>query len=186
MVVILETSRLIFRTWQDQDLDLMLQINQDANVMEYFPGLQGLETTQNFIQKVRDHFDKFGFSLYAVVRKDNEEFIGFIGLMTVDFDAHFTPATEIGWRLGSKHWGLGFATEGAKAILDHSFRVIELPEIVSFTSKDNARSIRVMQKIGLKYNSMDDFDHPKLDTTSPLRQHVLYRLSRSHYLGELP
>ena len=104
--------------------------------------------------------------------------IGFTGLLIVDFKTHFTPATEIGWRLSSKHWGQGFAIEGAKAVLDYAFSELKIPEIVSFTAIGNTKSIRVMEKIGLHHKTDDDFDHPKLDDSSPLKKHVLYRLVR--------
>ena len=177
---------MILRTWHDEDLQPMLAINQDPKVMEYFPSLQELEMTKNFIAKVNAHFENHGYSLYATVRKDTNEFIGFIGLLMADFESHFTPATEIGWRLSSKHWGKGFATEGAKAVLDYAFRELKIPEIVSFTTAGNAQSIRVMQKIGLQHNESDDFDHPKLDDESPLKRHVLYRLSREKYMQGEP
>ena len=184
---ILETDRLILRTWIGEDLESMFSINQDPKVMEYFPSLQDLDMTKNFIDKVNAHFENHGYSLYAAVRKDTNEFIGFIGLLIADFESHFTSATEIGWRLSSNHWGQGFATEGAKAVLDYAFRKLKIPEIVSFTAAGNAKSIRVMQKIGLQHNEADYFDHPKLDDTSPLKRHVLYRLSREKYTqGESP
>ena len=182
---ILETDRLILRTWNDDDLQPMLAINQDPKVMEYFPSLQDVDMTKNFIDKVNAHFKNHGYSLYAAVRKDTNEFIGFIGLLIAEFESHFTPATEIGWRLSSSHWGQGFATEGAKAVLGYAFRELKIPEIVSFTAAGNAKSIRVMQKIGLQHNEVDDFDHPKLDDTSPLKRHVLYRLTKENYLRGL-
>ena len=182
MKIMIETDRLILRTWRESDLQQMLTINQDPKVMEYFPGLQDLEATTNFITKVNNHFDKPGYSLYATTRKDTSEFIGFIGLLIANFEAHFTPATEIGWRLSSKHWDKGFATEGAQAVLNHAFRELKIPEIVSFTAEGNAQSIKVMQKIGLRHHANDDFDHPKLEDTSPLKRHVLYRLSKEEYL----
>jgi len=185
MTTIIETERLILRTWKKEDTDPYFQINQDPKVIEYFPGLQDRETTKNFITKVNNHFDKHGYSLYATVRKDTNEFIGFIGLLIADFEAHFTQATEIGWRLSSKRWGKGFATEGAKAVLDYAFKELEIPEIVSFTAEGNAKSIKVMQKIGLQHNAGNDFDHPKLDDASPLKRHVLYRLTREDYLRGL-
>ena len=185
MSKIIETDRLILRTWHDDDLQPMLVINQDPKVMEYFPGLQDLEMTKKFIDKVNAHLENHGYSLYATVRKDTNEFIGFIGLLIADFESHFTPATEIGWRLSPHHWGQGFATEGAKAVLDFAFKELKIPEIVSFTAAGNAKSIRVMQKIGLQHNEADDFDHPKLDNTSPLKRHVLYRLIKEDYLRGL-
>ncbi|MFT5170330.1 MAG: RimJ/RimL family protein N-acetyltransferase, partial [Candidatus Marinamargulisbacteria bacterium] len=108
-------------------------------------------------------------------------FIGYVGLMRVDFEARFTPAVEIGWRLASAFWGNGYATEAAKAALDHGFNRLQLQEVVSFTTKSNMRSQRVMEKIGPKHTSEDDFDHPKLDADSPLSRHVLYRLTKNQY-----
>ncbi len=175
---ILETERLYLRTWSDADLPPMYKINQDPKVMQYFPSLQDLESTQHFIGKMRKHFDQYGYSLYATFRKDTNEFIGFIGLLTATFTAHFTPATEIGWRLASKHWGQGFATEGAQAVLNYAFSECNIPEIVSFTPTGNTKSRRVMEKIGLQHNSKDDFNHPNVDGHSPLKKHVLYRLPK--------
>lgn len=109
--------------------------------------------------------------------------IGFVGLFTATFQAHFTPAVEIGWRLSSKHWNQGYATEAAKAVLDYAFRKLDLNEVVSFTSELNKPSIRVMQKIGLHTTSEDDFDNPKVPLGSPLIRHVLYRLKRAEYLS---
>lgn len=168
-IKILETDRLILRTWRDEDLQQMLAINQDPKVMEYFPELQDLESTKKLIVRINSHFEKYGYTVYATIRKDSGEFIRFIGLFTPEFESHFTPATEIGWRLSSTHWGKGFATEGAKAALDYGFTRCGLKEIVSFTAAGNAKSIRVMQKIGLQHNEADDFDHPKLDDESPLK-----------------
>ena len=104
------------------------------------------------------------------------ECIGFIGLEHVDFVAHFTPAIEIGWRLGFDHWGKGYATEGAKAALQYGFETLKLEEIVSFTAKTNLRSQNVMKKIGMHHDPKEDFDHPKLPDGHPLQRHVLYRL----------
>ena len=182
---ILETDRLLLRTWDDHDLQPMLAINQDPKVMEYFPELQNLEATKKLIIRINNHFEKYGYTVYATERKDSSECIGFIGLFTPEFESHFTPTTEIGWRLSSKHWGQGFATEGAQAVLDYAFKELKIPEIVSFTAAGNAKSIRVMEKIGLQHNENDDFDHPKLDDDSPLKRHVLYRLRREKYLFKI-
>jgi RimJ/RimL family protein N-acetyltransferase len=180
----IETERLILRTWTDADIQPMYAINQDPRVMEYFPGLQDLATTKKFIEKVKKHDEQHGFSLYATVRKDHNEFIGFIGLYTVAFEAHFTPAAEIGWRLSSKHQGHGFATEGAQAVLDAAFNVHHLPEVVSFTVQENTKSTRVMEKIGLQHDPKDDFDHPNLADDSPLKRHVLYRITQAQYFAK--
>lgn len=174
----MQTNRLIIRTWEERDLNTLYQINQDPRVMEFFPHLPDWKETQQLFDKINEHQAIHGYSLYATERKDSGEMIGFVGLLTADFPAHFTPATEIGWRLGCKHWGQGFATEAASAILEYAFVQLKLSEIVSFTAEINLRSRRVMEKIGLHHDPKDDFDHPKLAKTSPLLRHVLYRLQK--------
>ena len=106
-------------------------------------------------------------------------FIGFIGLNVPSFDAPFTPCVEIGWRLAADCWGQGLATEGAHAIVRYGFETLGLNEFVSFTVPANARSRRVMEKLGMTHDPDDDFDHPRLPAGHPLRGHVLYRLNRS-------
>lgn len=181
---ILETDRLILRTWQPNDIMPMAAINQDPKVMEYFPALQGLESTKQLIKKFTRHFEENGYTFYAVELKTDHTFIGFVGLAIANFEAHFTPATEIGWRIAAKYWGKGYATEAAKAVLQYAFTMLNLEEVVSFTAMDNTRSRRVMEKIVLYHNPTDDFNHPKLDKNSPLRRHVLYRLKKDEYLKQ--
>jgi RimJ/RimL family protein N-acetyltransferase len=84
---------------------------------------------------------------------------------------------EVGWRLARAHWGKGYATEAARAALAFGFEQVGLNEIVSFTVPANTRSIAVMERLGMTRNPADDFDHPSLPEGSPLRRHVLYRLT---------
>lgn len=71
-------------------------------------------------------------------------FAGFVGLSVPRFEAHFTPAVEIGWRLAAEYWGRGYATEGARAVLAYGFETLHLDEIVAFTTSTNLASHRVM------------------------------------------
>jgi RimJ/RimL family protein N-acetyltransferase len=102
-----------------------------------------------------------------------------VGLSVPRFEAHFTPAVEIGWRLAQEHWGQGYATEGARSVLAFGFDELGLDEIVSFTTVANQRSKRVMERIGMTRDPADDFAHPLLEPGHRLRPHVLYRLSRA-------
>ena len=106
---------------------------------------------------------------------------GFIGPSHIPFEAHFTPAVEIGWRLAGAHWGRGYATEGARAALEAGFTQLGLSEIVAMTVPANARSRRVMERIGMTRDPADDFDHPRLADGDPLRRHVLYRISGARW-----
>lgn len=184
---ILVTERLILRTWKATDIPLMATISQDPLVMEYFPATQDLSVTQALIDRMNLHYEKYGYALFAVEIKSTREFIGFVGLNHLTFDIpHFTPGglpiVEIGFRLSSKHWGKGYATEAAKAVLHYGFTELKLNEIISFSVTSNRRSWNVMEKIGLHHSEADDFDHPKIEDNSPLKRHVLYRLTRDDYL----
>ena len=94
------------------------------------------------------------------------------------FEAHFTPAVEVGWRLARDAWGFGYASEAARAAVAVGFDEVGFDEIVSFTATGNVRSMRVMERIGMTHDPADDFDHPALAEGSPLRRHVLYRIAR--------
>ncbi len=173
----IKTNRLVLRQWQDSDLAPFAALNSDPRVREFFPGLQSREESDRDVKLVSDHIAKYGWGFWAVSLIETGEFIGFIGLEDVYFQAHFTPAVEIGWRLAFDYWGKGYATEGAKAVLKYGFETLRLDQIVSFTTRGNTRSRHVMEKIGMHHQAQDDFDHPKLPEGHPLRTHVLYRMS---------
>jgi len=184
--IILSTERLILRTWKPGDTPLMTAISSDPVVMEHFPAIQDNAATQTLIDHINQHYKKFGYAAYAVEIKDTHEFIGFVGLNhpsfeIPDFQPESLPIVEIAWRLSSKHWGKGYATEAARAVLHYAFTALNLHEIISFTVPANAKSRRVMEKIGLHHFEEDDFDHPKLEKNSPLKRHVLYRITRDNY-----
>ncbi len=175
---IIETDRLILRTWKTEDAEPYYQINQDPKVIEFLPGSITMMQAKDFISRMNDQGQEKGYTLWAAELKKNGDLIGFIGLNYTDWKAHFTPATEVGWRLGSQYWRKGYATEGAKACLAYGFKNVGLSEIVSFTVPENLRSIRVMEKIGMKRDITGDFAHPKLEPNHRLSKHVLYRISK--------
>jgi len=175
----LRTPRLLLREWRDDDLAAFATLTADPRVMEYlWPA-----SSDAMAARIRDHFSRCGFGFWAVQAMDSPSFIGFIGLETVTYEAHFTPAVQIGWRLFPAYWGKGYATEGAAAALDAGFGRFGLREIVSYTVPANARSQRVMQRLGMTHTSADDFDHPRIPAGHELRRHVLYRISRDGWRG---
>lgn len=151
-------------------------MNADPVVMEYYPSVLTRSESDAFVQRIEDHFDAEGFGLWAVEVTGTGAFAGYVGLWSATFDAHFTPAVEIGWRLRREVWGHGYATEAARVALDDGFHRVGLDEIVSFTSAINPRSRRVMAKLGMRHDPAGDFDHPLVAAPSPLRPHVLFRI----------
>jgi RimJ/RimL family protein N-acetyltransferase len=177
----LSTDRLILRRWQESDLVPFATLNSDPRVMEFFPQLLSRAESDALVDRINEHFARHGFGLYAAELTATHEFIGYIGLAVATFAAPFTPRVEIGWRLTTEHWGQGLATEGARAIVNHAFGVLELESIVSFTVPHNMRSRRVMEKIGMTHNPIEDFDHPALPVGHALQRHVLYRLGKEEW-----
>jgi RimJ/RimL family protein N-acetyltransferase len=177
----MRTERLILREWRQEDREPFARLNSDPAVMEFFPALLTREESDAAVDRIEAHFAAKGFGLWAAELKATGEFIGFVGLWTPKFEAHFTPCVEIGWRLAAAHWGKGLATEGAQAAMDFGFGVAGLGELVSFTSVGNVRSRRVMEKLGMTHNAADDFDHPALPEGHWLKRHVLYRKAASGF-----
>ena len=110
---------------------------------------------------------------YVTPSKSTGEFIGYVGLHEIGFEADFTPGIEIGWRLAADYHNHGYATEAAKAVLILA-KESGIKRLYSFTAKINIPSERVMKKIGMQ--KIKEFAHPKLPSHSPLRTHVLYSI----------
>src|SRR5947209_9714534 len=99
----LRTERLLLRQWQERDLEPFAELNADADVMRYFPEMLGREQSDALATAIRGELEKVGWGLWAVEVIDGPSFIGFVGLNEPKFDAHFTPAVEVGWRLAREH-----------------------------------------------------------------------------------
>jgi RimJ/RimL family protein N-acetyltransferase len=165
------------------DREPFARMNADPRVMEFLPQCLSRDESDGMAERIEDHFRSKGFGLYAAELRGDGRFIGYVGLHTPAFEAHFVPCVEIGWRLASDVWGQGLATEGARAVVRYAFHQLRLDEIVSFTAPANQRSIRIMQKIGMIRDAADDFEHPNLPVGHALRRHVLYRLANP---GDVP
>lgn len=176
--MLLRTSRLMIRDWRDDDLAACAAMNADPRVMEFFPAVMTPEQSAAAHARNRERLATLGHGFWPVEVIGGAPFIGMCGLLVPQFKAHFTPAVEIGWRLSADHWGQGYATEAARAVLAYAFEQLAMPEIVSFTTVGNVRSRRVMEKLGMHRTPDDDFLHPDIPGGHPQQPHVLYRLRR--------
>lgn len=94
-----ESERLYFRRWQDEDKQAFAKMNEDKEVMAYFPKTLTASESNAFIDRIEAHFEAYGYGLWAVEIKETAAFIGYIGFYQATFEAEFTPCIEIGWRL---------------------------------------------------------------------------------------
>jgi RimJ/RimL family protein N-acetyltransferase len=174
----LTTGRLLLREWRDADCEPFAELNADPRVAEFLSGPLDRAASDAFVDRIVARWGSDGHGLWAVERRDDAVFLGFVGLAAPSFEASFTPCVEVGWRLAPAAWGHGYATEGARAALSFGFVDLGLDEIVSFTVPDNVRSRAVMERLGMTRDPADDFDHPSFAGDHRLRRHVLYRLRR--------
>ncbi len=188
----LRTDRLLLRQWRPEDREPFAAMNADPEVMRHFPAMLDRAGSDALAARAEARVAEHGWGLWAVEAPDpagaspptapagpgessGTAFAGFIGLSVVPFQAHFTPAVEVGWRLAQPFWGHGYATEGARAALVYAFVELELEAVVSFTAVGNDRSRRVMERLSMTHDPAEDFNHPGLPG-SPVERHVLYRL----------
>lgn len=170
---IIETARLGLRQWQNRDLEHYIAMNQDPDVMQFFPHIVTPEQSEESFERINRHYKEHGFTFFAADFLHDKAFIGFIGLINTRVESHFTPCVEIGWRLIKTYWGRGLATEGARACLTYAFDTLDLDSVYSFTPLSNLPSERVMKKIGM--HGIGTFKHPMIPNHA-LEEHVLYRI----------
>lgn len=162
-------------------------MSADPHVMEHFPSPLSAADSEAFVDRMEACFDERGYGLWAVELRGEAAFVGCVGLLPVDIDAHFTPAIEVGWRLARDFWGRGIATEAATAAISFGFDELALPGIVAFTAARNLPSRRVMARLGMLRDPDEDFRHPELPRGHPLAPHALYRTDParwSAWMGE--
>ena len=169
----IETPRLILRRWRDGDREAFAAINADPRVADWLGGPMTRQQSDDYIARAEATFDTCGYGRLALERRDDGRLIGAVGLAPVHPSLPF-EGVEIGWRLAHDTWGLGYATEAARATVEDAFHRVGLAEVVSFTADINARSEAVMRRIGLQRDPSRDFDNPNLAEGHPLRRHIVY------------
>lgn len=152
--MIITTPRLNLRNLTPADAESFYLLNADPEVIRYtgdaaFPDIQAART---FLEGY-DHYEKYGFGRWAVIRKEDGEFLGWCGLKyATDTDEH-----DIGFRFFKKYWNQGYAIEAAKACLDYGINDLEIKTIIGRAMKANTASIKVLEKIGMAYWKLMDF-----------------------------
>jgi ribosomal-protein-alanine N-acetyltransferase len=149
MEIMLETPRLILRKKEITDAPTMLALNSDQLVTQYTGDgpFESLQAAESIVEVVISQYEKYGFGRWAVQLKDTEEVIGWCGLK-------YHPETDmvdIGYRLFAKHWGKGYATEAASHSVKYGFDKLNIQRIIGNAMKANISSIRVFEKIGMKF-----------------------------------
>jgi ribosomal-protein-alanine N-acetyltransferase len=172
----LETERLLLRMFRPDDLDdYQRVIYGDAAVMVYMPGgvPRSRERTKAVLDFSIEHGQRHGFTLWAVLNKRDQTFLGHCGLVYLH-DSR--DEVELAYALGKACWGQGYASEAARAALRYGFEMAAVPYILALAVPENFASQRVMHKAGMKHQGITNrYHHTDL---------VLYRLERADWLPD--
>jgi RimJ/RimL family protein N-acetyltransferase len=174
---VIETERLILRPWRDDDRAPFIAMSADPAVMETLGGVLSPEQAQAYIDSAGKRLAIFGFTRWALERRQDGAFIGAVGLAPIHPSLALPAGFEMGWRLVRDAWGQGYASEAAAAAIEHGFER-GLTEVFAFTSRPNLRSQAVMERVGFTRTPTLDFDHRGLAKDHPLRPHLVWMKRR--------
>ena len=178
MTIQLKTDRLILRQWKKSDYSSFAEMTANPKVMRFFPAVLSKEKSDQMAHKIESLITERGWGFWAVELRNTSEFIGFVGLHYQDQDIPNAPFVEIGWRLSSKYWGVGYAPEAAKEALRFAFEELNETAVYAFTTLENIPSRSVMSKLGMVNTEMD-FNHPSIAKGHPLERHCLYKITET-------
>ncbi len=155
MKPITETERLLLRELAPDDAKDFYNLNLNPSVIKYTgdKAFQNIDEAKEFLENYQD-YRLNGYGRWAVISKDNNEFLGWCGLKY----SSSTNETDIGFRFFEHYWNKGFATESARACIDYGFEKLNLNRIVGRAMLENKASVNVLEKIGLQYLEEFDFD----------------------------
>ena len=152
----ISTRRLLLRPWCEADLAVFAELHADAEVMWDVGGPLDTAACEEKLNRYRTAYASLGVCRWAVETRDGT-FVGYAGLMPSQPSHPLGKHFDIGWRLCRHAWGMGYATEAAKAALDDAFDRLGLVEVLAYTAPENRRSQAVMKRLGLHRDQGRDF-----------------------------
>jgi len=172
-MAILTTSRLRLEPFKKSHFEELYYLNSDFTVMKYITGRSvTLEETIEHMDLVKKNWLNLGFSSWAIIEKETNEFIGTGGVQHIEFNPD--NPLEVGWRLKPSKWKQGFASEAAQAMIEFMFDEIGINDLYALCHQENTASERVMQRVGMQYKGIAHWY--KLDVQ-------VYNMSRACYEG---
>lgn len=172
----IETARLLLRRWRRADAAPFHAMGQDAEVMRYLGPPVPFADCAAAVRRQNAIADRHGRCFWAVERREDGAFLGFCGVEPGVPGSPLDGVLEISWRFAREAWGHGYAHEAAAACLAAEW-ARGSAEVVAVTVPANARSWRLMRRLGMTRDPAGDFNHPQLAPGDPLRRHLTYRIA---------
>ncbi|MDR2976937.1 MAG: GNAT family N-acetyltransferase [Streptococcaceae bacterium] len=148
-MIIIKTKRLYLRELVPTDKTELAKVLSDPESMQYYPAPFTDTKVDNWINWNIENYCKYQHGLWAVIKKDGDEFIGDCGITMQDINGEIVP--EIGFHIIKEFCNQGYATEAAQACKEYAFEVLKYPKVYSYTIEQNIPSQGVAKKIGLKF-----------------------------------
>jgi [ribosomal protein S5]-alanine N-acetyltransferase len=152
-VVVLETERLVLRRLELADSEFILELLNDPSFLRFI-GDKGVRTRDDAQEYIRSgpmaSYERFGFGLFLAARREDGVALGICGLLKRES----LPDVDVGFAFLPRYWSNGYAFESASAVLSYGKKTFGLTRIVAITSPDNTASIRVLERLGMSFESM--------------------------------
>jgi ribosomal-protein-alanine N-acetyltransferase len=149
MNIVLQSARLYFREFTEDDVQLLYKLNSNPNVIKYVheppPTLENV--TDILCNSILPQYKLYNHGRWAVHLKSNDEFIGWCGFKYIKE----ADEIDLGYRFKEECWGKGYGFEAVKATLNYGFNVLKLKRIVATSLPENIASWKIMEKCGMKY-----------------------------------
>ena len=156
-MTILTSSRLRYEPIDDRHVDGLQAMNRDPEVMRYILGRpETPDETRAMIARVRTRWAEWGYSWWALIDAASGELVGAGGIQHLGRDR--ANPHEIGWRLRRASWGAGLASEAARTMANYAFAVLDAPRLCAVRHPDNTASLRVMDKLGMRFRGIEEWD----------------------------
>lgn len=169
-----ETDRLILRPITQQDFDAWYEILSDAETMKHYPAPYDAGGVQRWINWTLDNYTRYGFGLWAVILKENGQFIGDCGITMQNIHGQMLP--EIGYHIHKAYHRRGYASEAARKCMEYAFDTLRFPAVYSYMKYTNAASYGVALKNGMKF--IEEYDDPANERTR------VYAITRDEWLSQ--
>lgn len=173
--MLIETPRLRLRRYREDEVGLVHSLMSDPLVMRYYPRTYAVDECRAMLERMLASYREHGYSMFAVEGKTDGEFLGQIGLLHWD-DVDAREDVEVAYLLRPQFWGMGYATEAARACRDWAFANLGFDRVVSFIDVNNEPSMAVARRNGMTRLR-------RLDANRLGRPIYVYAISRAEWSG---
>ena len=154
--MLLETSRLIIENFNNSDIPDWAKIENDADVRRFVDGkVLSLKEAGEYVEMIIRQYRTHGYGRYAVRLKEDKNIIGMCGFLNEPYGIDF------GYRYSKDSWGKGLGFEAAKKVLEYGFLELALDKVLGLTAEQNYGSIRILEKLGFKFEESLLFNSTK-------------------------